>query len=81
MEKPLVATVEQGLRLLDEAARRHRILMVDHTFVYTSAVRKMKEIVSSGLLGPVYYYDSVRVNLSRGMKLLRERLRGEGRHA
>ena len=63
VEKPLVATVEQGLRLRDEAARRQRVLMVDHTFVYTGAVRKIKEIVSEGLLGPVYYYDSVRINL------------------
>ena len=63
VEKPLVATVEQGLRLRDEAARRQRVLMVDHTFVYTGAVRKIKEIVSGGLLGPVYYYDSVRINL------------------
>lgn len=63
VEKPLVATVEQGLRLRDEAARRQRVLMVDHTFIYTGAVKKIKEIVSGGLLGPVYYYDSVRVNL------------------
>lgn len=63
VEKPLAVTVEQGLRLLDEAARRKRILMVDHTFVYAGAVRKIKEIVDEGLLGPIYYYDSVRVNL------------------
>ncbi len=63
VEKPLVAEVEQGLRLRDEAARRQRTLMVDHTFVYTSAVRKIKEIVGEGLLGPIYYYDSVRINL------------------
>ncbi len=63
VEKPLVTTVDQGLRLLDEAALRNRILMVDHTFVYTGAVRKIKELTSSGLLGPIYYYDSVRINL------------------
>ncbi len=63
VEKPLVAKVDEGLRLLDEAARRQRVLMVDHTFVYTGAVRKIKEIVAAGDLGPIYYYDSVRVNL------------------
>jgi predicted dehydrogenase len=63
VEKPLAGTVEQGERLLEEAARCHRLLMVDHTFVYTGAVRKMKELVNSGELGQLYYYDSVRVNL------------------
>ncbi len=63
VEKPLAATVEQGERLLEEAARCQRVLMVDHTFVYTGAVRKIKELVDSGQLGQLYYYDSVRVNL------------------
>src|SRR5262249_21771249 len=44
VEKPLTATVEQGLRLVDQAERCGRILMVDHTFVYTGAVRKIKEL-------------------------------------
>jgi predicted dehydrogenase len=63
LEKPLTATAEQAKRLLDEAERNGRILMVDHTFVYTSAVRKIKEVVETGNLGEIYYYDSVRVNL------------------
>lgn len=63
VEKPLTATSEQGERLIDEAARRQRLLMVDHTFVYTSAVRKIKELVDDDRLGKLYYYDSVRVNL------------------
>jgi predicted dehydrogenase len=63
VEKPLTTTVEQGERLLEEAERCKRLLMVDHTFVYTGAVRKIKELVSSGALGQLYYYDSVRVNL------------------
>lgn len=63
VEKPLAATTEQAMRLLDEAARQQRILMVDHTFVYTGAVRKMRELVAGNALGDVYYYDSVRVNL------------------
>ena len=63
VEKPLAATVEEGQRLCEEADRCGRVLMVDHTFVYTGAVRKIKELVSGGHLGPIYYYDSVRVNL------------------
>jgi predicted dehydrogenase len=61
--KPLATTSEQAAQLIDEAARRHRVLMVDHTFVYTGAVRRIKELVDSGSLGRLYYYDSVRVNL------------------
>jgi predicted dehydrogenase len=63
IEKPMAASVEQCERLIEEAARRKLLLMVDHTFVYTSAVRKMREMVSDGSLGEIYYYDSVRVNL------------------
>jgi predicted dehydrogenase len=63
VEKPFAASTEQARRLVDEAARYGRILGVDHTFIYTPAVRKIKEIVSSGALGEIYYYDSVRVNL------------------
>ena len=63
VEKPLTASAEQGERLLEEASRCKRILMVDHTFVYTGAVRKIKELVDKGDLGQLYYYDSVRVNL------------------
>jgi predicted dehydrogenase len=63
VEKTLTATSEQTLRLIEEADRRQRVLMVDHTFVYTGAVQKIKEVVSAGRLGSIYYYDSVRVNL------------------
>jgi predicted dehydrogenase len=63
VEKPMTATTEQALRLIDEAERRNLILIVDHTFVYTGAVRKMQELVASNGLGDIYYYDSVRVNL------------------
>jgi predicted dehydrogenase len=63
VEKPMTSTSEQGLHLIDEAARRKLTLLVDHTFVYTSAVREIKDIVESGRLGDVYYYDSTRVNL------------------
>jgi predicted dehydrogenase len=63
VEKPMTATSEEAQCLVDEAARRRLVLAVDHTFVYTSAVRKMRELVDSGELGDIYYYDSVRVNL------------------
>jgi predicted dehydrogenase len=63
VEKPMTASSEQALRLIEEAERRHLILMVDHTFVYTGAVRKIREILGQGSLGEIYYYDSTRVNL------------------
>src|SRR5688572_20093695 len=63
VEKPLAANSEQALRLIEEAKRREKVLMVDHTFVYTSAVRKIRELITSNALGEIYYYDAVRVNL------------------
>ncbi|MBW4028547.1 MAG: Gfo/Idh/MocA family oxidoreductase [Acidobacteria bacterium] len=63
VEKPMTATSEQALWLIEEATKRNLTLMVDHTFVYTGAVRKIKSIVDSGTLGEVYYYDSTRINL------------------
>jgi predicted dehydrogenase len=63
VEKPLSASAENAARLVEEASKRNRVLMVDHTFVYTGAVRKIHEMVVAGRLGELYYYDSVRVNL------------------
>lgn len=63
VEKPMTETLDEARRLVDEADRRGRLLMVDHTFIYTGAVTKMAEIISSGDLGRIYYYDSIRVNL------------------
>ena len=63
VEKPMTGTVEEAEKLLDEAARAKRVLMVDHTFIYTPAVIKIKELVADGSLGNMLYYDSVRVNL------------------
>jgi predicted dehydrogenase len=63
VEKPITTTAEEARILIDEAARRRLVLMVDHTFVYTSAVQKIGEIIRSGDLGQVFYYDSTRVNL------------------
>ncbi len=63
VEKPLTQTTEQGERLIAEADKRGLVLHVDHTFVYTGAVRKIRELVEKDELGDLYYYDSVRVNL------------------
>ena len=63
LEKPMTETSLQARQLVEEAEKRKRVLFVDHTFVYTGAVRKMHEIVASGELGKIYYYDSSRVNL------------------
>ena len=63
LEKPLAATAREAEELIELAEQNRRSLMVDHTFVYTGAVRKMKEIVSSGELGDLLYFDSVRINL------------------
>jgi len=63
MEKPMAATVREceELRLL--AARRNLLLMVDHTFLYTGAVRKIRSLVRAGEIGEPYYFDSERINL------------------
>src|SRR5438132_10418425 len=63
LEKPFTATAREAEELIDLAERNGRTLMVDHTFIYTGAVRKMKEIVSRGELGDLLYFDSVRINL------------------
>lgn len=62
VEKPMASTGEEARRMVEEAARRGLVLAVDHTFIHTGAVRKMREIAERDL-GEIYYYDSVRVNL------------------
>ena len=63
VEKPLAATVSEAEKLVDLAEKNKLTFMVDHTFIYTGAVRKMKEIITRGELGDLYYFDSVRINL------------------
>ncbi len=63
VEKPMVASSDEASRLVDQAAAAKRTLMVDHTFVYTGAVRKIASIIADGRVGEPLYYDSVRVNL------------------
>jgi predicted dehydrogenase len=63
VEKPMTQTATEAEDLCDLAAENGRVLMVDHTFIYTGAVRKIREIVDVGELGDLHYFDSVRVNL------------------
>lgn len=63
VEKPMTRTAREARILIAEAARRNLVLMVDHTFVYTPAVTKIRELIDTGALGDIYYYDSTRVNL------------------
>jgi len=63
LEKPMTETSLQARKLVEEADKRKLLLHVDHTFTYTGAVKKMAEVIKSGDLGRVYYYDSTRVNL------------------
>lgn len=63
IEKPLAATYDDGLRLVEEAERAGLVLMCDHTFCYTPAVSKIRELVRAGDLGEIHFYDSVRINL------------------
>ncbi|MEA3274500.1 MAG: Gfo/Idh/MocA family oxidoreductase [Pseudomonadota bacterium] len=63
IEKPLTETAEQAERLIAEAEKRSLVLHVDHTFIYTGAVGKIRQLMEAGELGNLYYYDSVRVNL------------------
>ncbi len=63
VEKPLAATFEDGLKLVEAAEERGLTLMLDHTFAYTSAVQHLREIIRGGEIGDIQYIDSVRINL------------------
>ena len=63
VEKPFTATSAQAMALIELADRKRLQIMVDHTFLFNGAVRKIKELVDRGDLGRLYYYDSTRVNL------------------
>ena len=63
VEKPLAPSAELAQRLTDEADRRELVLMVDHTFVYSGAVRAIGKLLADDGIGEMLYYDSVRVNL------------------
>ena len=63
IEKPFTATSAQAEELIELAAKKNLTIMVDHTFLFTGAVRKIRELIEDNTLGKLYYYDSTRVNL------------------
>ena len=63
LEKPMADTAAHAEHLIELAEKKNLRLMVDHTFIYNGAVRKIKELIESGEIGDLYYFDSVRVNL------------------
>ena len=63
VEKPFTSSAAQGQELIELAAKKNLKIMVDHTFLFTGAVKKIKQLLDDGALGKLYYYDSTRVNL------------------
>jgi predicted dehydrogenase len=63
IEKPFTSTAEQAEELIELAERKNLRIMVDHTFLFTGAVKKIRQLVDEDVLGKLYYYDSTRVNL------------------
>ena len=63
VEKPFTSNAGQAQELIELAARKNLKIMVDHTFLFTGAVQKIKQLLQDGALGKLYYYDSTRVNL------------------
>ncbi|GAB1370983.1 Gfo/Idh/MocA family oxidoreductase [Candidatus Kapaibacterium sp.] len=63
VEKPLTSSSEEAQELIEISKRMNRLLHVDHTFIYTPAVRKIKDLVYNNVLGDILYFDSTRVNL------------------
>ena len=63
VEKPFTSTAGEAEELIELAARKNLTIMVDHTFLFTGAVRKIRNLIEDGTLGKLYYYDSTRVNL------------------
>jgi len=63
VEKPFTSNCAQGEELINLASQKNLKIMVDHTFLFTSAVTKISELLNDGLIGKLYYYDSTRVNL------------------
>ena len=63
VEKPFTSNAAQGEELIDLAQQKNLKIMVDHTFLFTGAVKKIWQLLDEGTLGKLYYYDSTRVNL------------------
>lgn len=65
VEKPMAASAAEAQRLIEAAARRARVLMVDHVYVHNAAAQRIRGMIDEGALGTPYYYDAVRINLGR----------------
>jgi predicted dehydrogenase len=63
IEKPLAASVADATELVNTANEVGRVLMVDHTYIYSGPIQRIKQIIDSGEIGDVYFVDSVRINL------------------
>jgi len=63
VEKPFTSNTAQGEELIELAQKKNLTIMVDHTFLFTGAVSKIRQLLDEGALGQLYYYDSTRVNL------------------
>jgi predicted dehydrogenase len=63
VEKPFTSNAAQAEELINLAAKKKLKIMVDHTFLFTGAVKKIRQVLKEGTLGSIYYYDSTRVNL------------------
>ncbi|HEX2971703.1 MAG TPA: Gfo/Idh/MocA family oxidoreductase [Tepidisphaeraceae bacterium] len=63
VEKPLTATVQEAKELVELAERMGRVLMVDHTYLFSKPIGLIKNLIEQGELGELYYIDSVRINL------------------
>lgn len=63
IEKPMTATIKEAEELIGMAKTKQLMLMVDHTFLYTGAIKKMKELIDTNTLGTIQYFDSTRINL------------------
>jgi len=63
VEKPFTTTSEQARQLIELAEKKNLRIMVDHTFLFTGAVKKIRQLIDGNELGNLYYYDSTRVNL------------------
>jgi predicted dehydrogenase len=63
IEKPMTQSSAEGEELIGLSKQKGLVLMVDHTFLYTGAVRKIKDLIDSGEIGEIQYFDSTRINL------------------
>ena len=63
VEKPIASTSAEASQMIEKAAQRKLVLLVDHTFVFTGAVRKIRDVIGDDSFGELQYYDSTRVNL------------------